>query len=322
MYTKAAVLTEINKPLEIVSIELPELKRGQVLVKVLCTGICGSQINEISGNKFSEYIPHLLGHEAVGEVIGVGEDVSKVKDNDLVVITWIKVDGLNADAPVYKGYNAGAVTTFQEYTIVPENRLVKFFGKSKMPKKMLYSLPLFGCMIPTGAGTVFNYASGLTIRIHGVGNIGSACVLGAKYRGFKTYVTDTNKDREKYGITLGADSTDIYDKVDCAIDTTGSVKSIEQAFNSLVDNGTLILVGNPPPSDSFNVKPFDFIKGKRIIGSWGGGIQSDYDIYNLFRIIDVSKIKLKLFEFNSINKAIDSFRSGFCGKVLVKVGDI
>ncbi len=68
---KAAVLVELNKPLEVAEVKLPErLSFGQVLVKVQYRGICGAQINEIGGAKGPDkFLPHLLGHEGSGIVL-------------------------------------------------------------------------------------------------------------------------------------------------------------------------------------------------------------------------------------------------------------
>ena len=86
--TKAAILVELNAPLEVADIELPDrLQFGQVLVKVLYSGICGSQINEIEGAKGPDkYLPHLLGHEGSGTVLDVGRGVKTVKKGDHVVL--------------------------------------------------------------------------------------------------------------------------------------------------------------------------------------------------------------------------------------------
>ena len=61
MKTRAAILVEQKKPLVIEEVEVPTLKLGQVLVKVLASGICGSQIGEINGVKGPDrFLPHLL----------------------------------------------------------------------------------------------------------------------------------------------------------------------------------------------------------------------------------------------------------------------
>ena len=82
MKTLAAILVEQKAPLVVEEIELPRLALGQVLVKMLASGICGSQIGEIDGVKGPDrFLPHLLGHEGCGIVLEVGEGVRTVKPN-------------------------------------------------------------------------------------------------------------------------------------------------------------------------------------------------------------------------------------------------
>ena len=156
MKTKAAVLYETNKPLVIEEVEIPKLKDGQVLVKVLFSGVCGSQLNEIKGLKGEDkYLPHLLGHEGSGIVEEVGSKVTKVKKGDYVVLCWIKGSGLDAPSCQYTKdnikINSGAITTFNQYSIISENRLFK------IPKEVPpYVAALLGCAIPTGAGIIKN----------------------------------------------------------------------------------------------------------------------------------------------------------------------
>ena len=76
---KAAILNKLNSPLVIDNITFNgNLKFGQVLVKILYSGICGSQLGEIQGVKGKDkYLPHLLGHEGIGKVIQINEKVKK-----------------------------------------------------------------------------------------------------------------------------------------------------------------------------------------------------------------------------------------------------
>ncbi len=126
-----AVLVEINHPLEVCDIEVPRLDVGQVLVQVAASGICGKQIDEITGRRPDPYLPHLLGHEGGGVVLEVGPGVRKVKPGDRVVLHWIKGSGIDSATPKFrlKGtgtpINAGCVTTFSDVTIASENRLTK-----------------------------------------------------------------------------------------------------------------------------------------------------------------------------------------------------
>src|SRR3990167_7857644 len=173
---KAAILTELNKHLTVADIELPQtLAVGQVLVKIHCSGICGSQLGEIDGAKGEDkYLPHLLGHEASGTVIAIGPGVRHVKLNDKVVMHWRKGLGIEAETPAYtwegRKVNAGWITTFSEYTIVSENRVTAIPQDSD-----LEVAALFGCAVTTGFGIVENNAKvriGESVVVFGAGGIG------------------------------------------------------------------------------------------------------------------------------------------------------
>ena len=128
MKALAAILVQQKAPLALEEIEVPRPVMGQVLVKVLTSGIRGSQIGEIDGVKGPDrFLPHLLGHEGTGIVLEVGEGVRTVKPDDKVVLHWRKGSGLESTTPVYRSkigpVNAGWVTTFNECAIVSENRV-------------------------------------------------------------------------------------------------------------------------------------------------------------------------------------------------------
>ena len=94
MKFKAAILENINEPLLIDEIENDLLSEGQVLVKILQTGACRSQIFEMEGQRgIDKYLPHLLGHEASGKVIKLGPKNVKVEmTNQIIGVTNEQVD--------------------------------------------------------------------------------------------------------------------------------------------------------------------------------------------------------------------------------------
>ena len=107
---KAAILEKINGPLAVAD-ELRELSVGQVLVKVLVSGICGAQLQEIAGNKNNaKFGPSIPGPRRCGIVEDIGAGVTKVKKGDKVVMHWRKGDGIEADFPPIhlKGRRCGA----------------------------------------------------------------------------------------------------------------------------------------------------------------------------------------------------------------------
>src|ERR1035438_7432569 len=135
---QAAILVEQHKPLVVDQIELPQaFEVGQVLVKIHCSGVCGSQLGEIDGAKgIDKYLPHLLGHEASGIVEEIGPGVRYVKPGDHVVLHWRKSQGIESVPPRYtwkgKPLNAGLIATFNEYAIVSENRATRVDPSSDM----------------------------------------------------------------------------------------------------------------------------------------------------------------------------------------------
>ena len=128
----AAILTNLNKPLKIIKVSIPEkLKKGQILVKLISSSICGAQVNEIQGVKGPDkYLPHMMGHEGYGKVIDVGPNVKKIKKGNHVILHWRKGSGIEADGALYHSdkigkINSGKVTTFSEMSVVSENRVTK-----------------------------------------------------------------------------------------------------------------------------------------------------------------------------------------------------
>ena len=82
-------------------VEIPDLKEGQVLVKVYFSGVCRSQLMEARGERGEDpYLPHMLGHEGSATIVEAGPGVTRFKKGDLVILTWIK--SLGADVPQTK----------------------------------------------------------------------------------------------------------------------------------------------------------------------------------------------------------------------------
>ncbi len=178
----AAILTELNAPLELAEIEVPRPEVGQVLVQVHASGICGAQLGEISGVKGPDkYLPHLLGHEGGGVVLEVGPGVTQVKPGDSVVLHWRKGAGIQCHPPQYhwngRVVNAGWVTTFGECAVISENRL------TPIPDDVPFEIAaLMGCAVTTALGLINNLAQlkiGQSIAVLGCGGVGLNVLQGA-----------------------------------------------------------------------------------------------------------------------------------------------
>ncbi len=348
MIMKGVVLYKTNGPLVVEELEIPSLQDGQVLVKILFSGVCRAQINEIKAHKGPDkYLPHTLGHEASGIVEETGPGVKKVKKGDYVVLTWIKGEGIDAPSCTYtthkdkKKINSGAITTFNQYSVISENRIVK------IPKEVPPDIAaLFGCAVPTGVGIVKNELKakkGESLAIFGIGGIGSCVLLGAVSAGVSPIIAvDINSDKLEFAKENGATHTvnpkemDIKDVVakikeitnnegvDYSVDCAGIPLMIEAAFDAIKDTGTTIIAGNPAYGEKIRITPFDLIKGKKIFGSWGGSVKPDKDIPLFIQDylsgkLKVDKLITKTYSLDKINDAIKSLGKGKVIRALIKM---
>jgi S-(hydroxymethyl)glutathione dehydrogenase/alcohol dehydrogenase len=295
---RAAVLTELSAPLELLELEVPEPKFGQVLVQIAYSGLCHTQLHEIRGKKGPDrFLPHTLGHEGSGVVVATGPGVNKVKAGDHVVLTWIKGSGAEVPSAHYQSangiVNSGAISTLINFAIVSENRLVPI--RKDMP---LRAAALLGCAFPTGGGIINNTAklqSGQTVAIFGVGGIGLSSVIAAIGVGASQVIAvDVHQHKLNQAIALGATHGVLASEVDpvatiheitagqgvdVAVEAAGRSMTIEAAFLSVrLRGGLCVVAGNVPDGDRISIDPFDLIKGRRIVGSWGGETDPDRDI--------------------------------------------
>ena len=342
--TEAAVLFSPDRPLSVVSLSLPDLKPGQVLVDVAFSGICGSQLLEVRGKRGPDpFLPHTLGHEGSGRVVEVGSGVAKVKPGDTVVLSWIKGSGADVSSTIYTGpegpVNSGAISTLVRRTIASENRVTPI--SNKVP---LREAALLGCAVPTGAGAVMSTAkihSGSSIAIFGVGGIGLSAVMMANLMNATTIIAvDVLEYKLELARKLGAthlinasqqEPSAVIPEitkgqgVDYSVEASGRQKAMEMAFKVVRDNGGLcVLVGNLSYGERISLDPFDLIRGKRIVGTWGGEIQPDRDIPIYVDLyvsgkLDLSALITHEYRLEEINQAFDDLQQGKVGRALVSM---
>ena len=344
---KAAVLVKQNAELEIYEIDVPKLDVGQVLVRIEYSGICGKQIDEISGRQGEDrYIPHLLGHEGGGEVVEIGPGVTKVKPGDRVVMHWVKGSGIDSRPPrfSYRGQvlSAGWVTTFSDYTIASENRLTP--APQGAPGDVL---ALLGCAVTTGLGIVFHNARllpGQSIAVFGVGGVGLNVVQGADLvNAYPIVALDRSDAKLEFARQFGATHTVNVEKVDAAaalkelsrglgfqavVDTTGINTIREIAYDATHQKaGTTILCGVPYATDRLSIDSFPLHIGRRVIGSHGGDTVPDLDIPRYFELYRLGKLRLdelitNRFKLAEINRAVETVRAGQAwGRCLIETAN-
>ena len=342
---KAAVLVEINQPLIVAELQMPEaLSYGQVHVDLRYSGICGAQINEIEGAKGPDkFLPHLLGHEGSGIVRRIGPGVKTVKPGDHVVLHWRPSSGLQAEPAKYlwdgRAVNAGWVTTFNDEAIISENRL------TVIPKDFDLGLaPLFGCAVTTAVGVINNDAQlkiGQSIVIFGIGGVGLNIAQAAQMVSGNPIIgvdiVDSKIEKAKsWGVNYGFNSVttpDLKEQIlrlvgpsgaDVVVDTTGRPRVIELAYELTHADGRTILVGVPRKGDNVNIYTLPLHFNKVLTGSHGGSALPHLDIPRLIRLVNQGRMKLDglfthEFSLTNINDAIAALRSGEAGRVLINM---
>ena len=340
----AAVLTKNNSPLKIINkLKFTKLRKGQVLVRILHSAICRSQIMEIEGKRGKDkYLPHLLGHEGAGIVHGVGAGVKKITKGDKIFLSWIKGKGLDSGGTKIKNQkktiNAGPITTFSNFSIISENRCFKIPKEFPLKKSVI-----FGCAVPTGAGIILNEIKPKKkdrICIIGLGGVGLSALIACKMLKLKNIiVVDIDNKKIKIAKKVGFKKTILlknnknaitkilnFNKgryFDYTIESSGKSKSIEFAFSLTKKfGGKCFFASHPNEKSKISIKPFDLISGKKIFGSWGGGSdpQKIAKIMSKFFLKNKKILNLyftKEYSLKNINKAINDLKKKSVLKPLI-----
>lgn len=232
MKSKAAVAWEAGKPLSIEEVELDGPKEGEVLIRLVATGVCHTDAFTLSGADPEGAFPVILGHEGGGVVEEVGPGVKSVSPGDHVIPLYtpecgeceyctsgktnlcqaIRVtqgQGVMPDGTSRFSLNGKRLlhfmgtSTFSEYTVLPEIAVAVVNKEAPLEK-----VCLLGCGITTGIGAVLNTAKvepGSTVAIFGLGGVGLSCIQGAKMANAgRIIAVDINADKEEMARQLGA----------------------------------------------------------------------------------------------------------------------
>ena len=232
MKAKAAVAWEAGQPLSIEEIDLEGPKAGEVLLRIVATGVCHTDAYTLSGDDPEGAFPSILGHEGGAVVEEVGAGVTSVKAGDHVIPLYtpecrecafctsgktnlcqkIRVtqgQGLMPDGT--SRFSRGGqqilhfmgTSTFSEYTVLPEIAVAKVNREAPLEK-----VCLLGCGITTGIGAVLHTAKvepGATVAVFGLGGVGLSVIQGAVMANAgRILAVDINPDKAEMATALGA----------------------------------------------------------------------------------------------------------------------
>lgn len=299
---QAAVVTREGAPVEIRDIELPELSAHDVRVRVAAAGVCHSDLSMVTGTVVASY-PLILGHEASGRVVEVGEEVDDLAIGTPVVLNWAPpcrtcwfclhqepwlCASLEGVVTRHRGrlldgtdlHVALGVGAFSEELVLPRAAVVP------LPEDTPLELAaLLGCAVLTGVGAVRNTAAvrpGQAVLVLGLGGIGLSTVAGAALAGANPIIAvDVVAEKEELARAMGAThfltgTTQLPREVrrltgsrgaDHAFECVGAGETIRLAWQSLRRGGNCTVVGIGRRDDAVTFNPMELFHFARVLTS-------------------------------------------------------
>ncbi len=321
---------------------------GEVIVRVLRSGICHSDLNMAESKA---RVPIVLGHEAAGEVMTLGPDVTNFTVGERVIVgtqtpcghcrecergtpancdeTW----GIVAQTPfTWEGqpaYSFANVSSFAEQIVVRTSQLYRI---GDLPPEQA---ALIGCAVSTGysAAQVLGEAGpGDRVVVIGVGGIGVNAIAGARLAGAHVMAVDLNPDKEAAARQAGAEHfvatsrdmdrdaliaamRDAFAPIDTVIECSGAPIAAEAAVGAAKRGGRAVLIGQTKPGANINVSLDTVTFGREIIGQLNGGASPERHYPELIehartRRIDLSAQVTKVWPMAEFDDAIAALKGG------------
>ncbi len=330
---RAAVLHNLNEPLDVTDVEIDEPHAGEVRVRMQASGVCHSDLSVIEG-VIPFRLPMVAGHEGAGIVEAVGPGVTRVKEGDHVIVSWVATcekcffclrgqpqlcqsgmatfgsmdDGTSrlkiGDEVIFHGLNAA---TFAESTVLRETAVVA------IPDDVPFEVAaMVGCGVTTGIGAAIHTAGvqpGERVAVIGCGGVGLSIIQGSVVAGAGRIIAiDPVESRRQAALEFGA--TDAVEAGDGAVDAVkaltdgrGADVAFEavgrgalqsQAYEMTRNGGRTILVGVPSLDTELSVKTFFLIMGeKQVRGCWYGSARPARDFPAILELDRLGRIDLK-----------------------------
>jgi S-(hydroxymethyl)glutathione dehydrogenase/alcohol dehydrogenase len=253
--------------------------------------------------------------------------VTRVKPGDVVVMSWLKAQGIEAGGAKYthngQVVNAGAVTSFQKLAVCSENRL------SPLPE----GIPpdhavMLGCALPTGYGCVVNTGrakAGESIAVFGAGGIGQSAIMTAVALGLDPVIAvDVAEDKLAMAKAFGAKIlvNPKNDDVAAAIKAATNGRGVDLAVEATGQPQVMAMAGNAKAGDELRIQPGLLNQGKSLLGTWGGDSIPDRDFPKIAALmatkkIDVAPLLTRRYKLADINAALADLKDGRVGRPII-----
>ncbi|EIM65190.1 L-threonine 3-dehydrogenase [Desulfobacter postgatei] len=337
---KALVKAQPKEGLWLQDIPVPGISHNDVLIKILKTAICGTDVHIYNWDKWSQKnvpVPMHIGHEFVGKIVAVGSHVKDCRPGDLVSGEGHIICGhcrnclagrrhLCRDT---KGVGVNRPGAFAQYLAIPVTNV--WFCDEKIP------LDILACFDPLGNAvhTALTFdVLGEDVLITGAGPIGCMAAAIAKHAGARNIVvTDPNPFRlglakkagatrvvnpEKENLTKVQKELGMREGFDVAMEMSGSPAALDAILDNMFHGGKIALLGILPekiPMDwnkvIFNMLTIKGIYGRQMFETW-------YKMTAMVQSgLDISPLITHRFDYTEFQKGFDVMRTGKSGKVIL-----
>lgn len=272
--------------LRVQEIDKPTAKAGQVLVKVMACGICGTDVHIFNGDEGAAPTPSgtVLGHEFAGVVESVGDGVKGIKAGDRVCVDPNEMCGECYYCKNGIGHyceNMGGIGTvvnggFAQYCVVPQSQVYKIADGTSYEKAAMTE-PLACCLHGID---MCNISCGDTVLVIGGGMIGQLMLQLARISGAgKLIMLEPVQKKRDEAKVLGADicidplnenvkevlKREGIERISTVIECVGKPSTMSQAIELAGNKATVMLFGLTAPNDEISIKPFEIFKKELII---------------------------------------------------------
>jgi propanol-preferring alcohol dehydrogenase len=340
---KAARFYRVGEPLRIEEVEKPEVSSGEVLVKIRACGICHTDLHFIDEGLLEPgKIPQIMGHEAAGDVVEVGEGVESIREGDRVLIHFYFSCGecyyclrgreSLCISPDFRQFGFNTDGGYAEYAKAPARSILK------IPDEVPYES---GILVDAGSTAYHAVRSvggvrlGDTVVIVGAGGVGLCTLQIAKLSGATVIAADIQDDKLKVAEYLGADYTvnsaekDLISEVkeltsgrgvDFVYEFVGRKETLQDSMSILSRGGKLVLIGYS--EDNLTLDPRRTVREELQVA--GSRASSKYETVEVVRLVSEGKFKLEplishRIPLEKVNDGLDLVRRGKAIRAVVMI---
>ncbi|WP_432401740.1 L-threonine 3-dehydrogenase [Wukongibacter sp. M2B1] len=321
-------------------VPFPEIKEGEVLVKMHKTAICGTDVHIYDWDKWSQEtipVPMTIGHEFVGEIVEIGEDVKDLKVGDIVSGEGHVVCGKCRNCLAgrrhlckdTKGIGVNRTGIFAEYAAIPVTNI--WLCDPTIPKDVLSIFDPLGNAVHTALS--FDLL-GEDVLITGAGPIGIMAAAIAKHAGARyIVVTDINDYRLELAKKMGAtrvvnvtkqtirsvmDELGMKEGFDVGLEMSGNAKAFNDMIDAMFHGGKIALLGIQGPETQVDWNKIVFnglflkgIYGREMFETW-------YKMTAMLQSgLDIQPVITHNFHYTEFEKGFQAMKSGQSGKVIL-----